>query len=268
MILKIFAVIKKFLRPTSSQEAIEDDVAKVELDIIQYPLLLKALAGRQKLWDQLYQKLAESEDQPLARLLIIQALVQFLEPDLFKQTLDLLSHSDQVEGRLANLSNGLESAENLEDEIVKNTDSRQAVQADDSIAHEEIDQADTNEEDEGLKVGLRAEDALELIRAVRSQRAKQIAWKWLLEKGNHVEETIFFGKRSDIQLALLEWSDVVCDPDGLKRLESIFQGQFGFKRSILEKARMHLRAARKCVRLNALQAGVKTWIKGSLGTCE
>ena len=82
--------IKSFLRPTSNQEAIEDDVAKIKLHELQYPLLITALSGDQKLWDKLYRKLAESDDQPLSRLLIIQAMVQFMSPALFEQTLELL----------------------------------------------------------------------------------------------------------------------------------------------------------------------------------
>jgi hypothetical protein len=262
-------MIKKFLRPTSNQEAIEDDVEKVELDVIQYPLLLQALSGDQKLWDKLYQKLAESEDQPLSRLLIIQALVQFLEPDLFKQTLDLLALSDQLEGRLSTGDSNIEENDMVETEDTKADGTHSDKTNDDVIAHEEIDQVDVTE-DEGsdIKFGLRAEDALELIRGVRSLRAKRLAWAWLMEKGKSVEQAIYFGGRSDIQLALLEWSDVICDATGLKQLEETFKGRFGFKQTTLEQSKQHLRTVRKCVRVNILKASVETWIKSSLGTCK
>ena len=260
--------ISKFLRPTSNQEAIEDDVAKVKLHQIQYPLLISSLSGDQKLWDKLYRKLAESDDQPLSRLLIIQAMVQFMSPKLFEKTLELLIR--QVEEPM-NETNVQEREE------IEALDEAEVAEEQDKTDEQGHDHSDDETDESVAQVSLQVEDVLELVRAVRSPRAKQLAWHWLMrrakeenhsnrtEKFTSIERLINYGERLDLQSALLAWGGAICDSNSIKQLEAIYrEGLLSMHQKALEQTKDHLRRAKRCVKLRTLKGNTEAWIKKSL----
>lgn len=257
--------IERFLRPTSNQQVFEDDVAEVKLDQIQYPLLIQSLSGDEDLWKKLYDKLAESEDQPLIRLLVIQAMVQFIDKPLFKKTLELLTfvptHQQEMKETASESKDGDLSASEDKDPDLTDPSSDQAQ---DEHAHEEEEEAESPEASDSVSLSLYAEDALELIRGIRSSRARLLAWDWFISQEKPVTEALHHGNRSDIQEALLSWSSVVCEAERLKRLEEIYQGALGFSQSSLVRARQHLRAARRCVMIRQLKSSAEAWIKRSI----
>ena len=253
---KELRMIKKFLRPTSGQEAIEEDVAQVKLEKIQYPLLMKALLGDQKLWNKLHHKLAESEDQPLARLMIIQALVQFIDPKLFRETLDLLKVSSLEMELDASPTEDQEDLEEAEDPLLSEL-------AEDDMKEGMIAEA---EKQESLMVSLRVEDSLELIKAVRSIRAKRLAWRWLLSHKGKLQDIVMYAQRDDIQAAILEWASALCDVKSSAQLKKVLKNsQFGFKKTLNKRAKLIIQEVDRCVKMSSLKPNVEAWIQNSLG---
>jgi hypothetical protein len=260
-------MIRQFLRPTTNQAAIEDDVVKVDLEAIQYPLLIQALSGGEGLWKKLRRKLAESEDQPLNRLVVIRALVQFINPKLFHQTLDLLSIKPSYRAkRDAQMSAEIESKES-NDGPTPEVDGA-AEESIDEIADQPINddsEEDADKTDDKLEqISLRAEDALELVRLVRSMRARRLAWDWFTSQQKSVEELIHYGYRSDIQEGVLRWSSVICDESRLKILKEVYQGALGFKQSALSDHYMYLSTAQRCVKIRRLRSAAESFIRSRL----
>ena len=252
-------MIKKFLRPTSSQEAIEEDVAQVKLEKIQYPLLMKALLGDQELWNRLHNKLAESEDEPLARLMIIQALVQFIDPNLFRKTLDLLkvsaSEKELEISENQEATEDLEEAEEAEDPLLNEL-------AEDEIKEDIITE---DEKQENLVVSLRVEDSLELIKAIRSIRAKRLAWKWLLSHKGKLQDIIMYARRAEVQAAVLEWASALCDAKSSAQLKKVFKNsEFGFRKTLNKRAELIIQEVDRCVKMSSLKPNVEAWIQNSL----
>ena len=256
------SMINRFLRPTSGQEAIEEDVAQVKLDEIQYPLLMKALLGDQKLWHKLHHKLAESEDHPLARLMLIQSLVQFIDPSLFTKTLDLLRRSQfeqaQSESELQESEDSKDVGDSEEDEDLQSDDAGNNEMSADAIADEE--------KQEELSVSLRVEDALEMIKAIKSIRAKRLAWSWLLRLKGPLKDKIMYANRDDIQAAMLEWATALCDAESSSQLKKNIFDDLSFNQSLQARANKIINEVERCVKMRSLKPNVEAWIQNSLGS--
>ena len=261
-------MIRQFLRPTTNQAAFEEDIVKVDLEAMQYPLLIQALSGAPKLWKKLRRKLAESEDQPLNRLVVIRALVQFINPTLFHQTLDLLSIKPT--DRSKKDTRGVEEPETQESNDGPSSQDENVDGSIDEIADQPINAGDDEDEDTDKSedklehVSLRAEDALELVRLVRSMRARRLAWDWFISQQKPIEELIHYGYRSDLQEGVLRWASVICDESRLKGLKAIYRGALGFKQSSLSHNHMYLSTAQRCVKIRRLRSTAEAFIRSSL----
>ena len=122
------------------------------------------------------------------------------------------------------------------------------------------------EKQESLMVSLRVEDSLELIKAIRSIRAKRLAWKWLLSHKGKLQDIVIYAQRHDIQAAILEWASALCDVRSSAQLKKILKNsEFGFKKALNKRAQLIIQEVDRCVKMSSLKPNVETWIQNSLG---
>lgn len=256
--------IDQILTSNSSADMIAGSTNRAGVEQIQYPLLLKARAGTEELWQQLAQVFAVSEDEPVSRLVALQALAAF-PPPILEKTLALLTPSEEP------------SAEEVSSSAVASTSSAQgegggieAKGAEEAGGAVDAKDESEEEEEEPVEPSLKPDEALTLILAVRSLDNRRFAWRWLKEqlsevKSGRLSEVKLLGiEEVAVQRALLQWGAASCDQAGLDLLKAITSGALGFSQSMLRSARVAQAQAERCLTLQKGREDVERWLKQRL----
>jgi|GEM_PF-3034298 len=244
--------IDQILTSNSSADMIAGSTNRAGVEQIQYPLLLKARAGNDELWQQIAQVFAVSEDEPVSRLVALQALAAF-PPPLLEKTLKLLTPSEEELGE--------EQSEATEEPPQEGLTAKE----------EKADsKADEEEEEELIEPSLKPEEALTLIRAVRSLDNRRFAWRWLQGQlqamtARDVRSIPLINiQDTSVQRALLQWGSASCDQAGLGLLKRITQGELGFSAAMMRSARVAQTQVERCVALQKGRVGVERWLEERL----
>ncbi len=220
-----------------------------ELETLQYPLMLWVRIGEPELWERVSRKFAQSDDQPLLRLLTLQALGAFGGAELLK-TLALFEGGEPSEEAEEGRADGepLEVLEALEPE-------REGGAAQEPEGEEE-------EEGEGeLIPSLKEDEALSLARSIRTTEERRAAWRWLAERLRAGKGAELVGFDSvDVQRAFLRWGAALCDEEGVKSLERALSAESGFSPLAHPEARRSIRQARRCVALRPSAPQAEAWV--------
>ena len=130
--------------------------------------------------------------------------------------------------------------------------------------------ADEEEEEELIEPSLKPEEALTLIRAVRSLDNRRFAWRWLQGQlqamtARDVRSIPLINiQDTSVQRALLQWGSASCDQAGLGLLKRITQGELGFSAAMMRSARVAQTQVERCVALQKGRVGVERWLEERL----
>jgi hypothetical protein len=249
------------LESSSSADMIAGSSARSDVASLQYPLLLKARAGDEPLWAQVAQLFAVSDDEPVARLLSLQALSTFPPPLLFKTLTLLLSSSQEQEHEHEH------EHEHERQEVTSDKDKTAEAQAQEAQAQEDKGAAQEleAEEEEPLEPSLKRDEVLTLVRAVRSLSGKRAAWAWLSEQLTKPNAEPLLGfEQLNVQRALIQWGRASCDEAGVELMERAARAELGFSPELAPEAQLALKLMRRCLKLQAAHPRVTTWAKRAL----
>ncbi len=234
-----------------------------ELEALQYPLMLWVRIGEEDLWRRVSRRFAQSDDQPLLRLLTLQALGAFSGDDLLK-TLALFEGGEPAEEPEAASGDGEEPLEGLE-ALEAQGGAEAPAAGKQGAAEGEGGEGDEGEGDEGGEgeptASLKEDEALALARSIRTTEERRAAWRWLagqLRAGKGAELVGFYSV--DVQRAFLRWGAALCDEEGVKSLERALSSESGFSPLTHPEARRSIRQARRCAALRPLAAPAEAWV--------
>lgn len=234
-----------------------------ELEALQYPLMLWVRVGEEGLWERVSRKFAQSDDQPLLRLLTLQALGAFSGAELLK-TLTLFEGGEPSEEPDEAHGEGepLEVLEALEADRADRP--QESTPAATQEPEQEPEGEDEGEGAEGeLTASLKEDEALSLARSIRTTEERRAAWRWLvgqMRAGKGAELVGFYSV--DVQRAFLRWGAALCDEEGVKSLERALSAESGFSPMAHPEARRSIRQARRCVSLRPLAPQAEAWVSG------
>jgi hypothetical protein len=250
--------VRRALSETSSSDMIAGASSRAQLIELQYPLLITTRAGDEKLWSEVGQLFAVSEDDPVARLLALQALATFPPPALY-QTLELLISSpkeieeqEELEVEEQASGEGSTSSSNTSSNTSKTGESK-------SEEHEEHEEHE-EQEDERLEPSLKSEETLTLIQGVRSLSSRRAAWRWLGERLTQSTPPLDF-QRPSVQRALLQWGAASCDQAGLTLAQHATRAERGFSPVVAREARVTERTIQRCLKGQKAREEVLRWLK-------
>ena len=254
--------LNKFLRDESSYDPLESD--SFDMTTLQYPLLLKAYLGNQKLWKKIYDKFLASDTQVLMRIICLQALAQFNKPSILYQSLDLLKKSN-----LSLLSLKDDVSKKLKEEMEDQAEEDKVIEKDLSTPDQKSKNGDQSEETEMLakSIALKPEDAKIMIQSIKSHTHRKKAWAWLQKliqtQAGWQDQLIGF-EQMEIRYALIEWAQALCDQQAVQSLPQQLATILGHNIEDDARAQHIIYKVQRCIFMRKYKQQVVPWFTSKL----